>query len=145
MSTQLALAAALAFVQGGEDADGREEAGGDVAQREAGPHGRAARLAGDAHDAAHALDDDVEGGLVAVGAGLAEAGGGGVDEARVAGGERLVAEAEAVHGARREVLHHDVDLLDQAQEEVLALRLLEVEQDALLAAVDAEEVGCSRR
>ena len=91
----LAVAAALAFVQRGEDADRGEEAGGDVAEREAGADGAAAGLAGDAHDAAHALHDDVERRAVAVGAGLAEAGGGGVDEARVARGERLVAEAEA--------------------------------------------------
>ena len=59
----LAAAAALAFVEGAEDADGGEEAGGDVAEGEAGPDGRAAFFAGDAHDAAHALDDDIEGGL----------------------------------------------------------------------------------
>ena len=89
MSTHLAAAAALAFVEGAEDADGGEEAGRDVAEGEAGADGRAAFFAGDAHDAAHALDDDIEGGLVAVGAGLAEAGGGGVDDAGVAGGAAL--------------------------------------------------------
>ena len=90
----LAFAAALALVQRGQDADRRVQAGGDVALRDAGPHRRPARLAGDAHDAAHALDDDVERRPVAVGPRLAEAGGRGVDEARVARAERLVADAE---------------------------------------------------
>ena len=56
----LALAAGVAFMQRGEDADGGVEAGHEVAIGSAGAHGRPPGFARDAHDAAHALDDDVE-------------------------------------------------------------------------------------
>ncbi len=72
-------------MEGGQDADGGVETGGDIAQGDAGTNRRAVRLAGDAHDAAHALDDDVEGGPEPLRPRLPEAGGGGVDEAGIAG------------------------------------------------------------
>ena len=43
MSSSLSLAAALALLERGEDADGGVEAGGDVALRDAGAHRRARR------------------------------------------------------------------------------------------------------
>ena len=68
----LALAADGALDQGGEDANGAVESAGNVADGGAGPDGGTAGLAGDAHDAAHALDDDVECGQVGVGARLSQ-------------------------------------------------------------------------
>ena len=53
----------------------------------------------------------------------------------------FVADAQPVHRAGREVLHDDVDLLDEAEEERLALGVAEVDGDRALAAVDAEEVA----
>ena len=74
---------ALAVVgQGGGDAGGEEESGCDVADRDADARRRAVRVAGEAHDAAHGLRHHVEGRPLAQRAGLAEAGGRGVDQVR---------------------------------------------------------------
>ena len=98
-------------------------------------------MSGGAHEAAHALHDDVDSAAVAVGAGLTEPGGGGVDEPRVDLLEVFVAEAEAFHRSGREVLRKDVGFLHEAVDDLLRLGGLEVQHDALLAAVDREEVG----
>src|SRR3989304_5494132 len=95
----------------------------------------------DSHPPAPPLPPEVERGPQPVRAGLAEAGGRRVDDARVAPTQRLVAQAEVVHGGRREVLHHHVDALDQPQEQLLPFRLGEGDRDALLAAGDAEEAA----
>ena len=59
----LAFAGALAVEQGSLDADDRIEAGEDVGEGHADLHGFRARhaigLAGDRHDAGHALDHEV--------------------------------------------------------------------------------------
>ncbi|GBD12969.1 hypothetical protein HRbin24_00990 [bacterium HR24] len=134
-------AALLPLVQGGQYADGRVQTGSDIPQGDARPNRPPARLAGDAHDASHALHNDVQGGLVAIGARLPEAGGGGVDEARVALRQHVVAQTQALHSAGREVLHHHIGLLDQPQKEVSAGGALQVDADAALAPVHREEVG----
>ncbi len=65
-----------------QDGVAAEQRAGQVRDRHADLDGRALRLAGDAHDAAHALEDQVEAGPLAVRPGLAEAGGRAVDDVR---------------------------------------------------------------
>ena len=76
--------------------------------------------AGDRHEPAHGLGDDVVGRPVGVGAGagagVTEAADGGVDELRVAGGQGLVADAEPVHHAGSAVLDDHVDRRGEGEE-----------------------------
>ena len=73
--------------------------------------------------------------------GLAEAGDRGVDQPRVVARQGRVVEAEPLHHARAEVLDHDVGLRRQLGGEALAVLGLQVEDDALLAAVHRRVVG----
>ncbi len=136
----LPFAAALALVERGEDAHGGEQPRRDVAVRDSRPDGATARLAGDRHNAAHGLHDDVQRRPLTVRSCLSEAGCASEDDAWIARGESLVADAELVERAGREVLHHDVDLLREAQEQVPPFVGLQVDGDGALPAVDAEEV-----
>ena len=80
------------------------------------PHftgGPSGPLAGEAHDAAHRLGDEVEAAPVLVGPGAAEAGQRAVDQAGIVLAQILVAEAEALHRARREILDQHVGDGDQ--------------------------------
>ena len=99
-----------------------------------------AGLAGDADHAALGLQDQIEGGAVAVGAVLAETGNRAVDDARIALARGLVVQAQAHQRAGAVVLEHDVGALHHAQEGLLALRVLQVEHHALLVAMQAGEI-----
>jgi len=55
----LPAAAALAFVQSGEDSDRGVQAGEDIDKRDTDLGGFTARLAGDAHQSADGLDEEV--------------------------------------------------------------------------------------
>jgi hypothetical protein len=59
----------------------------------------------------------------------------------VAGGDGVVAEPEAVEGAGLEVLGDDVDLAGEPQHQLPAALVLEVDADAPLVEVVAEERG----
>jgi hypothetical protein len=61
------------------------------------------------------------------------------DDARVARPQRLIAHAEAVQDAGAEGLQHDVGALGELEERLLARRLLQVEADRALVAVEREE------
>ena len=140
MSTCWPLPLTARLDQGGEDANGAVESAGNVADGGAGPDGRTAGLAGDAHDAAHALDDDVEGGQAGVGARLSKAGDRAVDEPGRPAHQVFGPHTEPVHGAGPEVFDEDVGLLGEPAQELHAPARVEVECHAALAAVDAEEV-----
>ena len=73
----------LAAAQGREDRVGGVEAGEDVGEGDAGLLRLAVRIAGQVHDPAHALDDEVIAGACGIGAGLAEAGDRAIDEPRI--------------------------------------------------------------
>ena len=136
----LALAAALTLVQGGEDANGRIEPGHDITVAHPGPDRGTPRLSSDRHNTTHRLHDDVERWPVLIRARLPKAGGAGHDQTFVAFRQRFVTESEPRHRPRREVLHHDVGLFDQLQEDLPPFVLAQVHHDRFLAAVDAEEV-----
>src|SRR5437764_179017 len=73
----------------------------------------------------------IVGGQVLVGAGLSVAGDRAVDDAGIDRGDVRVAKAQARHGSRRQVLDHHVRLLRQLKKHPSALRMLEVQGDAL--------------
>ncbi len=135
---------AAARLERGEDADRAEHPGEDVRDRTPDLRRMLRVGARDAHHAAHALDDQIVGGSVAVGSGLAEARRGAVDEFRVQGREVGVAQAEARHHAGLEVLDEHVGFLRQTPQDLLPAGILQVERDALLPAVDAHEIGAFR-
>ena len=79
--------------------------------------------------------------LIAPRARLAEAGDRAVDQPRPSRPTtRLVAEPQPLHRAGTEVLDQHVGAIEQPLEDRRARRLLQVERQALLVAVDAEEV-----
>ena len=59
-----------------------------------------------------------------------------IDEARVPRAEIRITDAESLGDAAAEVLQHDVGLVDELPENLEAFGLLEIEEDAALAAVD---------
>src|SRR6185369_15880085 len=124
------------FDIGAENRIERRGAGGDVVHRDADLSRPAIGLARHAHDAAHALRDDVEAAFLPVGAGLAEAGNRRIDDARVDFLDRLVVDAELFGDARPEILDDDVGRGGEFHKYFLALRLLHVERDALLVAIE---------
>ena len=63
----------------------------------------------------------------------------GIDDRRVAGGEIVVAEAEPVHHARAEVLDDDIGVLRELEDPLADRRVLEVDRDTPLVAVEREE------
>ena len=117
-----------------------EEARGQVGDRGAGAHRPLAGEPRDRHQAAHALRDLVEAGAVAVRSVLAEAGDAREDDARVDLLERFVVDAEAELHVGPVVLDHDVGGLRQLHEDRDALRVLEIERDRALVAVQVLEI-----
>ena len=136
-----ALAAGGAGEQRRIDGDRGVEPGADVADRHARARRRAAGMAGDAHDAAHALHHHVVGGLLRIRPGVAEARGRGIDQPRVLRMQRLPAIAQLLHRARAEVLDQHVGLGQQLIEHLAVGRCLQVEDDGFLAAIDRHEIG----
>lgn len=64
-----------------------------------------------------------------------------MNEPRVNLAQLLVPEAEALDGAGGEVLDEDIGLGEQGVKDLLALRVLEVEGEALLVAIEPDEVA----
>ena len=138
---QLPLARALAVVERARDRHRRGQPGRVVDDRRAGVLRRALVVGA----ADHGHQPGVGGhrpvrrrlerarALAAVGADLA------VDQAGVEGGEHLVAHAEAFRHAGAHVVHQHVEARDQALDQRLAARVLEVDRDRALAAVERLE------
>ena len=112
----------------------------DVGNGHAEAVGRTVGRARDAHKAAFRLHHRVVAGFVAARPRVAEARNRAVDQPRIAFGDRGVVEAELVERAGTEVLDHHVGLREQLLEQRTAVGVLEVESDALLVPVDAQEV-----
>jgi hypothetical protein len=135
----LPLAAAFTPDDGAEDAVEGKERAADVGERHSGLRRRTAGVAGDAHDAAHRLRDQVEAGPFRPGPGLAEARDAGINEARVAGAERRVVDPEARRDARPIVLDDDVGAGGEPAEELETGGALQVQRDRALVAVHVDE------
>ena len=136
----LPAAAALADEEGGENGlDGVERRA--VAGEELGLVGGTVGAGGlvvDVHPSGNGVDDALVGADAGVGAGGAEAGDVGVDEAGVAGGQALVVHAETGGDAGTEARDDDVGGAGEALGVGAPFLRLEIEDDATLAAVPHE-------
>ena len=137
----LAAPGQLARVQRRQNGDGTEEPAGKVAHGHTGANGRAAGLAGNRHAAAVALGHHVEGSAVAVGTLFAEAGYAAGDDAGVDRSERRVVDAEPLGHGGTKIVDDDIRLGGEFVKEGAPSRLLQVDADALLVAVQRAEVG----
>ncbi len=137
----LAPAVAIAGVQGREDAVGGEEAADHVDERRADLQRPPVGLAGDRHEPAHRLQQQVVAGQRRGPLARAEGADRAVHDAGVGARDLVVAEAEAVAGARPEGLDDDVGADAQLARERHVGRVLEVERDRALVAVEAQVVG----
>ena len=72
---------------------------------------------------------------------MAEAGAGAVDDAGVDLFQHIIAQAELFHGAGTIVLDHHIGLLHHLLENLLGLGILQVQGDAVLAAVEVGVVN----
>ncbi len=141
----LALAGTLAIVEGEDDALGQQQARGEVGDGNADTHRPAAGLAGDRHQATHALGDLVDAGARRIGAALAEAGDRAVDDARVDLGDRVVVDLEPMLHVRAVVLDDDVGFGRELHEDRMAFGGLEVQRHRLLVAMQVLEVEAVAR
>ena len=128
--------------------EGEQDAGYGQAPRvvvdEAAAHELRRCLAGRAllpGQAAVGLHDRIEPGPLRQRADLAERGHGAVDEPRVLGAERPVVEPEAGGDTRPEALDEHVRGPREPSGDGQPLRMLQVDREAALAAIDAEEVA----
>src|SRR2546430_9996103 len=106
------------------DAERGEDPGREVEERDAGSDRRTAGLSGDRHDAAERLHEGFVSGAVLPRPGPSERRDRAVDQPRVERGQGLVAETEALHRARPEILDEHVGALDQIPKDVSAFRSL---------------------
>ena len=137
----LAAPGALALEQRGRQREGAGHAGGVVDRRRADLHGMHVRGAGHRHDARGGLDHVVVGGLAAARPVLAEGRERGVDQPRIDGGERLVAEPQRLERAGPVVLHEHISGGDQLLEDLAIAGLLQVERDRALVGGLRQEGG----
>ena len=137
------LTAAGAFPLGQRrlDADHPVKPGEDVDPGHAHLLRLAPRLAGQVHDPAHPLDQEIIARLARPRPVLAEAGDRGIDQPRVRRRKALVVEAEALEPAHLEVLDHHVGGGDQLFQPGEVVRVAEVAGDRGLAAVGGVEIG----
>ena len=136
--------AALALDDLGEQAEPGGEAGGVVDHREAALGRRRIGIAGERHDAGHRLDDVVVGGAVGVRAVEPVAGERDADDLRINLTQHVVGETELPDRARPEIGDERVGARDDPMEIGAAGGGGEIERDALLAAVEAREIGVVR-
>ena len=133
------LAGARAFEERREDTDQRMQAGRLVDGRERAAHRVAAALAGNRQHAAEGLQDHVVALAFAHRAGRTEARDAAIDHLWIDGAHRLVVDAKARRDAWAESLQRHVARLEQPCAHFAPLGRLEIERDAALAAVGAEE------
>ncbi|MNS90590.1 hypothetical protein D3C72_1246460 [compost metagenome] len=141
----LAFAGAVAVRQRRQHGDGGVLASHQVGDGHAGllraAAGQVVALAGQAHEAAHALDDEVIARARGVRAGLAEAGDRAVDQVGLDLPERLIVQAVLPELADLVVLQHHVALRGQVAHDLLALGRADVAGDRALVAVGGQVVG----
>ena len=128
--------------QGPENAHGGKHAGRDVGDRRPHLDRRPARpLAGDAHQAAHALGHQVEAAAIGVGPGAAVARQRTIDQPGAGFPDLVVAGPVCLHRAPAVVLDEHVGALDQPYQRRLAGVRFHVEGGAALVAVHHGEGG----
>src|SRR5580658_200568 len=130
----------MAGFEGQLNPDDGEHPGGDVGDGMAGADALPAFYAGDGDETAGGLDDEVHGGVVAGGSGLAIARNRAINESRVARADGFVAEAEPRHGAGAHVFDKNVGLGGEVERERKSSGVLQIDGEAALAGVEAEEI-----
>src|SRR6516165_7534887 len=131
---RVALPAAAAPHQGRAYPKRPVEPGDQIGDRRAGAHRRAVGLAGDAHEAAHRLGDEIEGRAVAISPAGAKAGDVAIDESGVECREPRRVEADAGQYAGAEILNQHVAPGDQLFQDRAPFSMPEIEgQRALVA------------
>ena len=128
-----------ATVKRGQCPDRAFEARDEVEQRHAGLRRRPVGIAGDGHQPADRLGEQVVGRSVRIGAG--EAAHGGDHHARMARAERIGLEPQVGGGRRAVVVHEQVGRGEEPVEGDAAVIGAQVEDDPALVAVDRREVG----
>jgi hypothetical protein len=123
-----------------QDADRRVEAGDDVDERHADLQRSALAFAGDAHQSARGLDEQVVARQVAASWLRPETRDRCVDNSRIRARDVVVADPEVLGGTWLEVLEHDVGASSETLGEPATGRVDEVERHAALVAVESEEV-----
>ena len=124
----------LDLAQRDHDGIGAVEAGDHVGQGRGRQHRLAIGKAGLGGVARHALDQRAEARLLRVGARLAPAGDAHDHQLAVAGVQGFGPELHALQRPRAIVLDQHVGVLDEAQQQLLAARLAQVQRQALLVA-----------
>ena len=122
--------------------DGRKgKIGGcDIDRRAAAPDRRAARLAGDPHDAGIGLHHGIVAGSRRARALAPIAGDGDPHQARMAGLHVLIAEPHPLQRAGAVVLHHHIGRIEKLEEHLAVRIVLEVERNRALSPVAADEI-----
>ena len=133
---QLAAAAGLAVEQRHHGAERAVHRGQIVGGSQGDAAGRPVRVAGQLADAGEGVADRPVAGPRGVRAGLAVAADAHHHQAGVERLHRVPAEAQALHHAGPVVLDQDIGVRQQPGEHLLAGRLLEIDRDAALAALD---------
>ena len=136
----LALAGTVRLVQRREEPDREMQPRAGVADLRAGDEGRSIGNAGRAHRPAHRLCHVLVCLEIGIRARRAEALDRAHDELRIDLVDLFPREAEPLEDAGAEVLHHDVGLLQQVDEHLLALGRLHVDDDRALVAIEHREV-----
>ena len=136
-----AFAGRITPAQCREDAGRGIEAGIDVGHGIARLHRCALRFAGDRHRPAHALDQEVVAGARRIGAVLAEAGDGAVDQSRIGLAHRGCVEPVFDEPADLEVFDHHIGMGGEAMHQRLAFLRAEIGRDRALAAIGRVEIG----
>ena len=140
-SHDAAPSGALAFLQGGDDAERAVHAGEQVGDGNADALDVVGSGAGQRHQSGLALRDLVVPGASAFGSVVTETADGQDDQPRVELGEPFGRESQAVEDAGAEVLHEDVGAPHEGFEGARPSSALEVEGDRLLVPVRGQEVG----
>src|SRR5262249_4980948 len=137
---ELALAGSIPCFQGEKNTGQREHSRSDVGHGMTAADALASFDASDANEAARRLQDQIHRGLVSRRAGLAVSGDRTVDQPRVAAFCNVIAEPQTIQSSRPHVLNEHVDALDQVETQSDAFRLFEIDGEAALAGIDAEEI-----
>jgi len=130
-----------AFRQRRLNADDAVKPGKDIGKGHADLLRLARRIAGQVHDAAHPLDQEIVSGAMGIGAVLSKAGDRAIDKARVDLFDAVIIEAEFLQPADLEILDQHIRLADQVQQFGPVARIAEIQRDRGLAPVGAVEIG----
>ena len=135
-----ALPAGLRGAQRRGDGEGAVQPGREVRQRHAAFDGFAAGLAGDAHDAAHGLDGEVEAAFLRARAGLSVGRDRAIHQPGIARLQCLVAQAQAVHHAGTVVFDQHIDGERQLARQLQVTGVFQIQGHGALVAIERGEV-----